>query len=82
MGDEWKFRNTYLFDALCFYLFNNIKANRDQEAYKIDKVRILNPRHMRWAEINIDKLDKFIKENFKTDLHSIQSEIRKMLNGE
>lgn len=80
--EEWKFRNRYLFDALCFYLFNNIKANRDQEAYKIDKVRILNPRHMRWAEINIDRLDKFIKENFKTDLHSIQSELRKMLNGE
>ena len=67
-----KIRNTYLFDALCFYLFNNIKANRDQEAYKIDKVRILNPRHMRWAEINIDRLDKFIKENFIKKLLLIQ----------
>ena len=37
---------------------------------------------LRWAEINIDRLDKFIKENFKTDLHSIQLELRKMLNGE
>ncbi|MGL4617289.1 MAG: hypothetical protein ACRCUM_03540 [Mycoplasmoidaceae bacterium] len=80
--EKWEFKNDYLFNALCFYIFNNINANRDLQAYRIDKVRILNPRYMQWVEIDINKLDKFIKDNFKKDLFTIQSEIRKMLNGE
>ncbi|MGL5246494.1 MAG: hypothetical protein ACRC8C_02925 [Mycoplasmoidaceae bacterium] len=80
--DEWEFKNKYLFDALLFYIVNSIKASRDQITYKIDKVRILNPLYMKWVEINIDKLNKFVKDNFKTDLLNIQNDIRKMLNGE
>ncbi|MGL5640519.1 MAG: hypothetical protein ACRDCD_02620 [Mycoplasmoidaceae bacterium] len=80
--EEWEFKNKYLFNALCFYIFNSLKEDRDQESYKIDKVRILNPRYMKWIEIDINKLDKFIKDNFNTNLSDIKIQIRKMLNGE